>query len=314
MGSKEKVYIAGHTGLIGKSVHASFKNSGFEVCVKTSAELDLRNTEHVQKYLGDEMPTGIIFCAARVGGIGENVANPLEMITENIEMQYSVLKTARNLKIKKLIFISSAAVYPARNAVNKEVDLLTGSPSPEHIQYALAKISGMEYVKWIRENDHFDWISVIPNNIYGENDRWDENRSHVIASLIMKIVKAKESGESKIPVWGSGKAKREFMHADDAGNAILEIYNSLENAKYDRYNLGSQQEFSIEQLASILGEICEYKGSFVFDKSMPEGPTRRMLDNQRFREFINWETSVSFRDGLVRSVNKYMELRSTSKA
>lgn len=310
MAKNEKVYIAGHTGLIGKSVYEEFLKNGYEVYAETSTNLDLRNFLDVQNYFAENTPDGIIFCAARVGGIGENVANPLEMITENIEMQYSVLKTALQFKVKKLIFISSAAIYPATNVINNELDVLTGSPSPEHIQYALAKISGMEFVKWVREREKLDWVSIIPNNIYGENDRWDVRRSHVIASLIMKIVKAKENQDSEIPVWGTGNAKREFMYADDAARAILYTYESLNKAKFDRYNLGSPEEFSIAELAKLLGEICEFKGTFIFDQTKPEGPTRRRLNNERLLDFIDWAPTVDLKTGLRKSVDRYMELRS----
>ncbi len=303
----EKVYIAGHNGLLGKSVQKAFSNHAFELVLQTSIELDLRDSESVFDFIYATKPDGIILCAAHVGGIGENYENPLEMHYQNALIQYSVLNAAYKLKIPKLVFVSSAAVFPAAKPLNREDDIWTGVPSKEHLQYATAKISGMEFVKWAREESSLDWISVIPTNIYGENDRWDEKRSHVIAALIIKCVNARVNNSPCVEVWGGGDSRREFLHADDAAEALLLFYSFIEKASFDCFNLGAGTDLSIRELATLIAESCGYFGEVKFNSNKPEGPKERTLDMTRTNQFIDWEPRVHLKDGILRAVSVYQE-------
>ena len=303
--SLEKIYIPGHSGLLGKSVQKKFSEWGFDLQLRNSSELDLRNAGQVLEFISDTKPDGIVLCAAYVGGIGENNDNPLEMQYQNSLIQYSILNAACILKIPKLIFVSSAAVYPADNPLNQEDDIWAGAPSKEHIQYASAKISGMEFVKWAREKYSLDWISVIPTNIYGENERWDKARSHVIAALIMKFVSAQSNNLSEVEVWGSGDSRREFLHADDVATALVQAYSAIGYAKFDRFNLGAGRDISVKELALKIANFCGYSGKLIFNPSKPEGPKLRKLDMSRTNLFIDWKPGVELEDGILKAVLAY---------
>jgi len=310
--NSEKVYVAGHNGLLGKSVRKLFSERGYELELRSSLDLDLRSTGHVFEFLSRSRPDGVVLCAAHVGGIGENDENPLEMHYQNSLIQYSVLNSAYRLRIPKLIFVSSAAVFPASSPINREDDIWTGTPSKEHIQYASAKISGMEFVKWVREKHSLNWISVIPTNIYGENDRWDETRSHVIAALIMKFVHAQAENLPSVEVWGSGDSKREFLHADDAATALAQAYSTIELANFDRFNLGTEIDISIKELAIMIADSCGYLGKLVFNSNKPEGPKVRKLDMSRTNRFIDWKPRIKLKDGIVKAALAYRETTGTS--
>jgi GDP-L-fucose synthase len=305
--SAEKVYIPGHNGLLGKSVQNLFSERGFDLELRNSSELDLRNAEQVFEFVSKTKPDGIVLCAAYVGGIGENSDNPLEMHYRNSLIQYSILNAAHILKIPKLIFVSSAAVYPAVNPLNQEDDIWTGAPSQEHVQYASAKISGMEFVKWVREKSSLDWISVIPTNIYGSNDRWDTKRSHVVAALIMKFVSAESNNLSEVEIWGSGDSRREFLHADDVATALVKAYTAIEDAKFDRFNLAANSDISVRDLAMKIANLCGYSGALIFNPSKPEGPKLRKLDMSRTSRFIDWKPRIELEDGIAKAIFSYRE-------
>jgi GDP-L-fucose synthase len=305
-----KIYLAGHAGLLGKSVYQEFISENYEVVTRNSSDLDLRIEKDVSDFIEYIRPDGVIFCAARAGGIGYNVQDPLEMFHQNSQIQYALFKVAQKLKIRKLIFISSAAVYPSNKNLNIEEDIFSGAPSLEHMQYALAKLSGMEMVRLVRERNSLDWVSLITTNIYGENDKWDKNRGHVIPALIMKILEAKSTNSPEVLVWGSGEASREFLHAKDAGKAIFKVYQSISNSKYDRYNLGGGIEVSIGELAKKISELCNYEGKLIFDSSQPEGPKARSLDINRLKHFIDWQPEILLQDGLKLSINSFLKFSS----
>ncbi len=305
--SSETVYVPGHSGLLGKSVQKLFSEHGFNLELRDSSELDLRNADQVFEFVAKTKPDGIVLCAAHVGGIGENSDNPLEMHYRNSLIQYSILNAAYLLKIPKLIFVSSAAVYPAFNSLNREDDIWTGAPSREHVQYASAKISGMEFVKWVRQKSSLDWISVIPTNIYGSNERWEKKRSHVIAALIMKFVSAQSTNEPEVEIWGSGDSRREFLHADDAAAALVQAYTAIENANFDRFNLGAESDISVRELAIKIANLCGYSGELIFNPSKPEGPKLRNLDMTRTSRFIDWKPRIELEDGIENAIRAYRE-------
>lgn len=308
----EKVYIAGSTGLLGSEVSTYFKLNHLSVIESESNVLDLRNSADTFDFIEMMKPDGIVFCAGRVGGIRENQTNSLDMFYENSKMQYSILQAALKLKVKKFIFISSAAIYPSKNSTCVEDDVWRGAPSPEHMQYALAKLSAMSFVTEVRESNKLHWISLIPTNIYGLNDNWSQFSGHVIGSLINKIVNAKEANIKSVDVWGSGNASREFLYAADAAEAVYLSYKGLERANYDRYNLTSGFKATIKEIAELIKEISGYCGNLNFDRSMPEGPTNRNLSGDRLNSFINWCPKITIRDGLTQSI-KHFELYMSRK-
>jgi GDP-L-fucose synthase len=168
----------------------------------------------------------------------------------------------------------------------------------------------MEMVRLVRERESLDWISLIPTNIYGENDKWDKNQGHVIPALIMKILEAKSTNSPEVVVWGSGEASREFLHVKDAAKAIIKVYQSISNSIYDRYNLGGGIVVSIGELAKKISELCNYQGKLIFDSSQPEGPKSRSLDINRLNHFIQWQPEILLQDGLKLSINSFLKFSS----
>ena len=308
----EKVYIPGNTGLLGSEVSACFKRNNYDVIEVESTKLNLQKSLDTYNFIARVKPDGIVFCAGRVGGIRENQTNSLDMFYENSKIQYSVLEAALRLNIQKLIFISSAAVYPAMKSNCSELDIWKGEPSPEHIQYALAKISGMSFVKNVRDLKKFNWISLIPTNIYGINDNWNKFSGHVIGSLINKIISARDNNEKSVNVWGSGNASREFLYAKDAAEAIFMSYKGLENSSRDRYNLTSGYRATIKEIAEMIKELAGYHGTLIYDSSMPEGPLNRNLSSDWLNSFIDWKPETFIRDGLKICI-KHFEKISTKR-
>ena len=311
MSNVESVLVAGHTGLLGSEVSAVLGAGGFRVHSPSRSTLDFRDFDATYAFLKTTQPDGIIVCAAYVGGIEANVNSGLRMLSENAQIQRSILESASKLSIGKLVFVSSAAVYPKSKDFLRESDAWSAKPASEHIHYAAAKLSGMAFVDEVRRQKNLNWINLIPTNIYGLNERWDINRSHVVASLIMKIVDATTSGLSTVEVWGSGNAQREFLYAADAARAVVECYKNIDDAKFVDYNLTSGVSTSIRDLATLIARVSNYQGALHFDETRLEGPSKRVLDGSRLAEFIDWKPSTDIKTGIeacLASYKKHVEM------
>lgn len=297
MNKDSKIYIAGHQGLVGSAIYRELKKQGYtNIIIKTHNELDLTNQEKVNSFFEKYRPEYVFLAAAKVGGIIANKNNQPEFIYENMMIEFNVIKCCHKYNVKKLLFLGSSCIYP-KNCPQpiKEEYLLTSSLEPTNEGYALAKISGLKYIEYLNNKYKTKYISVMPTNLYGINDNYDKNNSHVIPAMIQKIHNAKQKNESNVVLLGTGKPLREFMYSDDLATICLSLMN-MENLT-GMINIGSGEEVTIKELANIIKNIIEYKGNIVFDTNYPDGTFRKRLDLTKLKE-MNLKTAVVLKDGL----------------
>lgn len=292
-----KIYIAGHTGLVGSAIvrHVESKCE-HEWAGRTRQELDLTNRPAVFKVLADEKPDALVIAAAKVGGIASNSSFPVEFLSQNIQIQTNLIDAAHAAKVKRVLFLGSSCIYPkfAEQPI-KEESLLAGALEPTNEYYALAKIAGLKLIEAYRKQYGHAWISLMPTNLYGPNDNFDEVSSHVIPGMIAKFEKARLENDSTVTLWGTGNALREFLHVDDLADACL---FALQNYSGDvALNVGSGFEVSIKELAELISEIAGFQGQILWDTSRPDGTPRKRLDTTRL-EKLGWKASIELEAGL----------------
>ena len=298
----KKVWVAGHSGLVGNSLCKRLETERCKVLTVTRKELDLTDEKSVSNWISRHLPQIIFISAARVGGILANSNYPAEFITENIQIQTNIIKHAQKWGIEKLIFLGSACVYPILNEPIKENMLMKGKLEETNSAYAIAKIAGIEMCKAYYKQYKSNYISVQPNNLYGENDNFSKNDSHVIPGLIRRFHQAKQEKLSEVVIWGSGKPLREFLHVDDCADAlicILKKYNHIEPI-----NIGSGEEISIKSLAHLIAKIVGFKGKLIFDRKFPDGVMRKFLDNTKLNR-LGWKPNIKLEDGINLTYNWY---------
>ena len=297
MEKNSKIYVAGHRGLVGSAIVRSLESKGYtNIIYRTHKELDLTNQAAVFSFFEKEKPEYVVLAAAHVGGINANRNHPADFIYINSIIQCNVIKAAHDNKVKKLLFLGSSCIYPkmAPQPIS-ESDLLTGSLETTNEGYAIAKISGLEMCKFFKMQYGDDFISCMPTNLYGPNDNFDLENSHVLPALIRKLEKKKKSGAATVTLWGTGKPLREFLYVDDMADAcvyLLENYSGIEHV-----NIGTGKDISIKELAQIVKEITEFKGEIVWDDSMPDGTPRKLLNVDKLHS-IGWKEKVSLREGI----------------
>lgn len=294
---KSKIYIAGHLGMVGSACWRLLEKEGYHNLIgKTSKELDLRNQLEVYEFIEKEKPTVIIDAAARVGGILANNTYPYEFLMDNMLIQNNLIKTAHELDIKKFIFLGSSCIYPKMAPQPlKEEYLLTGPLEETNQWYALAKISGVKIIEALRKQYDRDYVSLMPTNLYGPGDNYDLDTSHVLPAMIKKFHEAKLNGQSDVVLWGTGTPKREFLHADDLARAVtFAVENKMEESIY---NVGSEEEISIKELAKLVQKIIGHKGLIVWDKSKPDGTPRKLMDSQKINQ-IGWKSFIGLETGI----------------
>jgi len=270
----KKIFLAGHNGLVGSSIFKKIASS-FNVITKDKSDLDLRNRESVDNFFNREKPSTVILAAAKVGGIKANYENPVDFLLQNLEIQNNVISLSHKHNVKNFIFLGSSCIYPKLSTVPiSEDQLLTGPLEETNRAYALAKIAGIELINSYNKQYEKSWISLMPCNLYGENDNFDPKTSHVLPALIRKIYFAKVNNEKKVKIWGSGNPKREFLHSDDLANAIEFIMNLNDNdltqaAKTNNslINIGTGYDIKINDLAKLIGEVMDYEFEIVNDLS-----------------------------------------------
>ena len=298
-----RVWIAGHRGLVGAATKSYLLNKGYEVLTAEKSDLDLRDSLKVLKYLRSEKPDAIIVAAAKVGGILANDIYAADFISDNLIIQNNVINGAHVADINRLVFLGSSCVYPKLAPQPlKEEYLLTSSLETTNQWYAIAKIAGIKLCEAYKKQYNREYISLMPCNLYGENDNFDPLTSHVIPGLIAKIFSAQQSKNKHITIWGSGTALREFLYVDDIASAIelcLNDYRSLEPI-----NCGSGKETSIKDLVELLVDIIGYSGEILFDKSKPDGVYRKVLDSSKLR-CLGWRPKIELRPGLMRVCDFY---------
>jgi GDP-L-fucose synthase len=309
----KKIFLAGHNGLVGSSIFKKIASS-FNVITKDKSDLDLRNRESVDNFFNREKPSTVILAAAKVGGIKANYENPVDFLLQNLEIQNNVISLSHKHNVKNFIFLGSSCIYPKLSTVPiSEDQLLTGPLEETNRAYALAKIAGIELINSYNKQYEKSWISLMPCNLYGENDNFDPKTSHVLPALIRKIYFAKVNNEKKVKIWGSGNPKREFLHSDDLANAIEFIMNLNDNdltqaAKTNNslINIGTGYDIKINDLAKLIGEVMDYEFEIVNDLSEPDGTLLKTLDTRKINN-LGWMPKISLRDGISSVVEYFKE-------
>jgi GDP-L-fucose synthase len=300
MDESDKIFVAGHLGMLGTAMMRRLQAEGFSnIVTRDRSELDLADESAVAKFLAAERPTIVIVAAARVGGIKANNDFPVEFLLENLGIQNNVIRSAYESGVRKLLFVGSACIYPkfAPQPI-PETSLLDGPLEPTNEAYAIAKIAGIKLCQAYSREYGANFISAMPTNLYGPNDNFDLETSHVLPALMRKAHEAKVRKDQKLIVWGTGKPRREFLHVDDLASAcvlILEKYDSPEII-----NLGCGEDISIRELAELICDVVGFDGELAWDTTKPDGTPRRLLDVTKLRA-LGWKPAILLRDGIART-------------
>ena len=296
-----KIYVAGHNGMVGSSISRLLNLKGFNNLIfKSSKELDLTNQELVYSFFKKENPEYVINAAAKVGGIMANNTYPYEFLMENMLIQNNLIKFSNDFDVKKFIFLGSSCIYPKLSPQPiKEEYLLTGPLEATNEAYALAKISGLKLCESIRKQYGKEFISLMPTNLYGPNDNYDLNSSHVIPALIRKFRDAVINNNEQVILWGDGSPLREFLHVDDLAESIFFVLNN--DLAESLYNVGYGEEISIKDLAELIKKITGFKGLIIWDKAKPNGTPRKLLDSSKIIS-IGWSPKIKLEDGIKSTI------------
>ena len=316
---KDKIFVAGHNGMVGSAILRSLKRKGYlNTCYVERSNLDLSNQADVEKWFKFNKPDVVILAAAKVGGIIANATHPADFILNNIKIQTNVIDSARNNGVKRFLFLGSSCIYPkVVSQPIKEEFLLSGSLEPTNDAYAIAKIAGIKMCQALTIQYGFDAICLMPTNLYGPNDNFDSLNSHVFASFTRKFHEAVLNKHSILTLWGSGKIKREFLHVDDLADACvlcLEKFspfiknNKINGVKPLNYlNVGYGEDISIMDLSILFKEIAGFKGLIKWDLSKPDGTYRKLLDISRIQK-LGWAPKIKLKDGIKSSLDNYMNI------
>jgi GDP-L-fucose synthase len=306
MKKEDKIYIAGHRGMVGSAIHRKLQKEGFaNFVLRTSSELDLRHQEAVNRFFEEEKPDYVFLAAAKVGGIVANNTYRAEFLYDNLMIEANIIHAAYVHGVKKLLFLGSSCIYPKfAPQPLKEEYLLTGELEPTNEPYAIAKIAGIKLCDAYRAQYGCNFISVMPTNLYGPNDNYDLQTSHVLPAFIRKFHEAKVKGEEEVVIWGSGKPLREFLHADDLADAcyfLMQHYNEP-----GLVNVGVGEDISIMDLAKKIAAVVGFKGRIVNDLSKPDGTPRKLMDVSKLHA-LGWKASISLDEGLQMVYKAFQE-------
>jgi GDP-L-fucose synthase len=302
-----KIYIAGHRGMVGSGLERKLRKEGYNnIVTRTSSELDLRNQQAVNDFFEKEKPAYVVLAAAKVGGIHANNTYRAEFIYDNLMIEANIIHAAYLNKVTKLLFLGSSCIYPKMAPQPlKEEYLLNGYLESTNQPYAIAKIAGIEICDSYRAQYGCNFISAMPTNLYGTNDNYHPENSHVLPALIRRIVLAKKNNEPNVTIWGSGKPRREFLHVDDLADAcyfLLQNYN-----EQGLVNIGCGTDVSIQELAVMIVAVVGYEGEIVFDTTRPDGTPRKLLDTSKINK-LGWKESIKLKDGILRTINEFKNL------
>jgi GDP-L-fucose synthase len=305
MNISDKIFVAGHLGMVGSSIVRLFKKLGYtNILTVPRTELDLTNQQEVNNWFEKNKPDYVFLSAAKVGGIGANKAYPSEFLYDNISIQTNVIHASYINKVKKLLFLGSSCIYPKENPLPiKENRILSGPLEPTNEAYSLAKIVGLKMCEYYYTQYGCNFISVMPCNLYGPNDCFDLEKCHVIPALLTKFHIAKFKNDTKISVWGTGIARREFLYVDDLSEAlylVMQTYN-----KNEFINIGSDYDITMKELFNTISDVVEYKGEIEFDISKPDGTLSKLIDSTNIKE-LGWKPNTSLRDGIKTTYNWYI--------
>jgi len=315
--SKQKIFVAGHNGMVGSSLVRLLKNKDVEIITRDRAELDLLNQEEVQNFFKNEKIDQVYLAAAKVGGIHANNTYPADFIYQNLMIQNNIIHNAFLSGVKKLLFLGSSCIYPknAKQPINEE-ELLTGKLEPTNEPYAIAKIAGIKmcesYNRQYGKSHSIDYRCVMPTNLYGPRDNYHPENSHVIPGLIYRFHEAKINNLQNVNVWGTGISKREFLYVDDMADASIYVMN-IDKKTYDEHtssmckhiNIGSGYDLTIKELTKNIKEVVGFKGKIKFDPTKPKGISRKLLDSKRI-DNLGFKPKVSLKEGLFRTYQDYL--------
>jgi GDP-L-fucose synthase len=297
MNKTDKIYVAGHRGMVGSAIVRKLHQEGYSnIVTRTSSELDLRNQQAVESFFQAEQPDYVFLSAAKVGGILANNIYRAEFIYDNLMIELNVLNSAYQNKVKKLLFLGSSCIYPKLAPQPlKEEYLLTGELEQTNEPYAIAKIAGIKLCESYRRQYGADFISVMPTNLYGPNDNYDPDSSHLFPSFIRKFKEAIENNESVIEIWGDGSPKREFLHVDDLADACFFLIQNYSGE--DIFNIGTGTDVSVLELANLMKDVIGFEGEYKFDTSKPNGTPRKWMDVSKIED-LGWKHKISLKEGI----------------
>ena len=304
--SNKKVYVAGHRGLVGSALVRALERVGAgEIIGWRSSELDLRDRDATFTAIAESKPDVIIDAAARVGGIMANSTYPVDFLKDNMLIQTNVMDAAHNADVERFLFLGSSCIYP-RHATQpiRESSLMTGPLEPTNQAYAMAKIAGIFYIEAFRTQYGRRWISAMPTNLYGPNDNFDLESSHVLPAFIRRFHEAKRDGVNKVTVWGTGAPRREFLHVDDLADACLMLIDTYDSP--ETINIGWGDDLPIKELAETVASVVGFDGEIEWDSSKPDGMPRKLLDTSRINA-LGWYPTIKLRDGVASTYQWYVE-------
>lgn len=308
MNKEIKIYVAGHRGLVGSAIVRNLKSRGYHhIVARTHGELDLTNQAEVETFFANEKPKCVFLAAAKVGGIGANSTYPVDFIMENLLIECNVIRSAFEHGVAKLMFLGSSCIYPKMCPQPiKEEYLLSGFLEETNEAYALAKIAGLKMCQFYNKQYGTKYISVMPTNLYGPNDNYNLNNSHVLPALLRKMHEAKVQNKPYVEVWGTGSPLREFLHVDDMANACVYLMETYEGDEF--INIGTGNEISIKDLSELIKQVVGYEGEIRFDTSKPDGTPRKLLDVSRLTA-AGWSYKIELEDGIKTVYKDYIRVK-----
>lgn len=306
MEKNAKIYVAGHRGLVGSSILRALDRAGYKnVVYRTHQELNLTDFQAVKNFFEQEKPEYVFLAAAKVGGIWANKTHKAEFIYENLQIQNSVIKNSYDNGVKKLLFLGSSCIYPRMCPQPiKEEYLLSGYLEETNDAYAIAKISGLMMCRAFRQQYGVDYISAMPTNLYGYNDNFDLETSHVLPALMRKVHEAKENNAPEVTIWGTGSVLREFLFVDDLADALVFLMNEYSGEEH--VNVGTGTDVSIKELAQLICKVIGYNGKLVFDTSKPDGTPKKLLNVSKINS-LGWKAATELEDGIRKTYEWYLK-------
>ena len=303
--NKKKIWIAGHNGMVGKALFKKLTEKKLNILTVSKNVLDLTNQSQTFNWIKENSPQVIFLAAAKVGGIMANSLNQTDFLYQNMMIQNNIIKAAAEYQVEKLIFLGSSCIYPKEaDQPIKENALLSKPLEKTNEGYAIAKIAGLKLCSYLYNEYNKDFITVMPTNLYGPNDNYDLDNSHVLAALIKKITNAKKYNKESIEIWGTGKPKRDFLHVSDLADAVCFLAENYSSAK--PINIGSSKEISIEELAQVIAKIVGWSGQFKFNKNMPDGTMLKKLDTSRINT-MGWSPKIDIKSGIRKTIEEYLK-------
>ncbi|MDF2518549.1 MAG: GDP-fucose synthetase [Sphingobacterium sp.] len=306
-----KIYVAGHRGMVGSAIYRKLIELGYNnIVTRTSQELDLRNQQAVADFFKEEKPDYVFLAAAKVGGIMANNTYRADFIYENMAIQNNVIKSSYDNEVKKLMFLGSSCIYPkmAPQPLNEDL-LLTGTLEPTNEPYAIAKIAGIKMTEAFRDQYGCNYISVMPTNLYGINDNYHPQNSHVLPALIRRFHEAKINKLDEVTIWGTGTPLREFLFSDDLADACVFLMNNYNEKQF--VNIGIGEDLSIKDLAELIKEVVGYQGKISFDTSKPDGTPRKLMDVSKLHA-LGWKHKINLREGIKLAYEDFLKKEETT--